>query len=71
MSRIPTPAAIEAAPEASRPLLEAVKKQLGYCPQHIPQKFDAADVAGALADREARIEALEARIKELESRPGT
>ena len=32
MSRIPTPAAIAAAPEASRPLLEAVNKQLGVVP---------------------------------------
>lgn len=32
MSRIPTPADINAAPEASRPLLEAVKKQLGSVP---------------------------------------
>jgi uncharacterized peroxidase-related enzyme len=32
MSRIPTPATIEAAPEAARPLLEAVKKQLGSAP---------------------------------------
>jgi len=32
MSRIPTPAAIEDAPAASRPLLEAVKKQLGSVP---------------------------------------
>lgn len=32
MSRIPTPASIEASPEASRPLLEAVKKQLGVVP---------------------------------------
>jgi len=32
MSRIPTPATIEAAPEASRPLLEAVGKQLGSVP---------------------------------------
>ena len=30
------------------------------CPQHIPQKFAAADVAAALADREARVAALEA-----------
>ena len=29
MSRIPTPATIDAAPAASRPMLEAVKKQLG------------------------------------------
>jgi uncharacterized peroxidase-related enzyme len=32
MSRIPTPATIEAAPAASRPLLEAVKTQLGVVP---------------------------------------
>ncbi|MCI0599147.1 MAG: carboxymuconolactone decarboxylase family protein [Beijerinckiaceae bacterium] len=32
MSRIPTPATIAAAPAASRPLLEAVKKQLGSVP---------------------------------------
>src|SRR5271165_3488098 len=32
MSRIPTPATIEAAPAASRPLLEAVKKQFGVAP---------------------------------------
>jgi uncharacterized peroxidase-related enzyme len=32
MSRIPTPATIEAAPAASRPMLEAVKKQLGVAP---------------------------------------
>ncbi len=32
MSRIPTPATIEDAPLASRPMLEAVKKQLGVAP---------------------------------------
>ena len=32
MSRIPTPASIETAPEKSQPLLEAVKKQLGIVP---------------------------------------
>src|SRR6187399_273789 len=32
MSRIGTPATVEAAPEASRPLLEAVGKQLGVVP---------------------------------------
>ena len=32
MTRIPTPATIEAAPAASRPLLEGVKKQLGVVP---------------------------------------
>jgi uncharacterized protein len=32
------------------------------CPQHIPQKFDAADVAAALAERDARIAELEAEL---------
>ena len=32
MSRIATPATVEAAPEASRPLLEAVGKMLGVVP---------------------------------------
>jgi uncharacterized protein len=35
------------------------------CPQHIPQKFDAADVAAALASRDARIAELEAELAEL------
>lgn len=32
----------------------------GNCAQHIPQRFEAADVAAALAERDGRIEALEA-----------
>ncbi|HEY3807722.1 MAG TPA: pyridoxamine 5'-phosphate oxidase family protein [Kofleriaceae bacterium] len=32
------------------------------CPQHIPQKLDAADVAKALAARDARIAGLEAEL---------
>jgi predicted pyridoxine 5'-phosphate oxidase superfamily flavin-nucleotide-binding protein len=35
------------------------------CPQHIPQKFDAADVAAVLAAREARIAELEAEVAAL------
>jgi hypothetical protein len=35
------------------------------CPQHIPQKFDAADVAVALAARDARIAELEAELAAL------
>jgi uncharacterized protein len=37
------------------------------CPQHIPQKFDAADVAAALASRDARIAELEAELAERRS----
>ena len=36
------------------------------CPQHIPQKLDAADVAAALGERDARIAALEAQIATLQ-----
>ena len=35
------------------------------CPQHIPQRFEAADVAAAIAKRESRIEELEAEIQKL------
>lgn len=38
------------------------------CPQHIPQKFDSADVEAALARRDARIAALEAELAALKSR---
>jgi uncharacterized protein len=37
------------------------------CPQHIPQKFDAADVARVLEARDARIAGLEAEVKRLKS----
>jgi len=33
------------------------------CSQHIPQRLDAAEVAAALAERDRRIEMLEARLK--------
>jgi uncharacterized protein len=39
------------------------------CPQHIPQRFEAADVAKALAERDQRIEALEAEIRRLTPAP--
>jgi predicted pyridoxine 5'-phosphate oxidase superfamily flavin-nucleotide-binding protein len=35
------------------------------CPQHIPQRFEAADVAAALAERDKRIVALEAEVARL------
>jgi predicted pyridoxine 5'-phosphate oxidase superfamily flavin-nucleotide-binding protein len=35
------------------------------CPQHIPQRFEAADVATALAKRDERIAMLEAEIERL------
>lgn len=41
------------------------------CPQHIPQKFDAADVAAALAARDARIAELEAELAALQREPAS
>lgn len=35
------------------------------CPQHIPQRFEAKDVAAALAERDAKIAALEKELREL------
>jgi hypothetical protein len=39
------------------------------CAQHIPQKFDAADVAAALAARDARIAELEAELAAMKAAP--
>jgi predicted pyridoxine 5'-phosphate oxidase superfamily flavin-nucleotide-binding protein len=41
------------------------------CPQHIPQRFEAADVAAALAERDRHIEALEVEVARLRERTGT
>ena len=41
------------------------------CPQHIPQKFDAADVAAALTARDARIAELEAELAALKGEPAS
>lgn len=40
------------------------------CPQHIPQRFEAADVAAALELRDERIKALEAEVAALRKRLG-
>jgi predicted pyridoxine 5'-phosphate oxidase superfamily flavin-nucleotide-binding protein len=37
------------------------------CPQHIPQKFDAADVAAAMSEAGAKIAALEAEVARLKA----
>jgi uncharacterized protein len=39
------------------------------CPQHIPQRFEAADVAAALAQRDNRIMELEAEVARLRASP--
>jgi uncharacterized protein len=40
------------------------------CSQHIPQRFEAADVSSALADRDRRIAALEAEVRRLRATTG-
>ncbi len=40
------------------------------CPQHIPQKFDAADVAQAMSEAAAKIAALEAEVARLKAEAG-
>ncbi|PPQ30409.1 pyridoxamine 5'-phosphate oxidase, partial [Rhodoblastus sphagnicola] len=49
----------------SQAILFTVSAWDANCPQHIPQKIDAADVAAALAERDARILALEAELAAL------
>lgn len=41
------------------------------CPQHIPQRFEAADVEAALESRDQRIAALEAEVKQLRQERAT
>lgn len=57
------PANVKARPE--RAVLFTVAAWDANCPQHIPQRFEAADVAAALAERDRRIERLEAEIRSL------
>jgi len=42
-----------------------VDSEAANCSQHIPQRFEAADVEAALAERDRRIAVLEAEIKRL------
>ncbi|MBI5132400.1 MAG: pyridoxamine 5'-phosphate oxidase family protein [Rhodopseudomonas palustris] len=54
------PQGYKARPEQA--ILFEVEAWDSNCPQHIPQKFDAGDVAAALAARDARIAELEAAL---------
>ncbi|HLJ00035.1 MAG TPA: pyridoxamine 5'-phosphate oxidase family protein [Bradyrhizobium sp.] len=62
------PAGYKARPEQA--ILFRISAWDTNCPQHIPQKFDAADVAAALAAREARINELEAELAAIKSHHG-
>jgi hypothetical protein len=46
-------------------ILFSVSAWCGNCPQHIPQKFDAAEVMAVLGARDARIAQLEAELAAL------
>jgi len=54
--------------EAEQAILFTVEAWNANCPQHIPQKFDAGDVAAAVATLEARLKALEAENVALKRR---
>ena len=57
------PDGYKARPEQA--ILFTVSAWNANCPQHIPQRFEAADVAAALAERDKRIEMLEAELRRL------
>jgi predicted pyridoxine 5'-phosphate oxidase superfamily flavin-nucleotide-binding protein len=57
------PGAYKARPE--QVILFTISAWDANCPQHIPQRLEAADVTAALAERDGRIKALEAEIKQL------
>ncbi|RQH04148.1 pyridoxamine 5'-phosphate oxidase family protein [Paraburkholderia dinghuensis] len=59
------PEGYEAVPE--RAIVFTVEAWDRNCPQHIPQRFDAADVEAALSARDTRIEALEAEAVQREA----
>jgi predicted pyridoxine 5'-phosphate oxidase superfamily flavin-nucleotide-binding protein len=52
---------------AERAIVFKVSLWDGNCPQHIPQRFDAADVQAALDERDERIRELEAEVARLRS----
>lgn len=55
--------------KAERALVFQVRAWDANCPQHIPQRFEAADVSAALTLRDERIAELEARLAKLEALP--
>lgn len=63
------PADYKARPEQA--ILFTVTAWDANCPQHIPQRFEAADVAAALAERDRRIAGLEQEIARLRNEAAT
>ena len=62
------PANYKARPEQA--ILFSVTAWDANCPQHIPQRFEAADVAAALAERDRHIQSLEREIAQLRGDAG-
>lgn len=62
------PAGYKARPE--QVVLFTVAAWDANCPQHIPQRFEAADVAAVLAERDTKIAKLEAEIRDLRGKSG-
>ena len=58
------PTGYKARPE--QVLLFTVNAWDANCPQHIPPRFEAGDVQAALQEKDERIAALEARLRELQ-----
>jgi predicted pyridoxine 5'-phosphate oxidase superfamily flavin-nucleotide-binding protein len=62
------PDAYKARPE--QVILITISAWDANCAQHIPQRFEAADVAATLAERDKRIRTLEEEIKQLREKTG-
>ena len=54
---------------ASQAILFIINAWSANCPQHIPQRFEAAVVAAAIDERDQRIAALEAELATLRAIP--
>jgi predicted pyridoxine 5'-phosphate oxidase superfamily flavin-nucleotide-binding protein len=54
---------------ASQVILFKINAWDANCPQHIPQRFEAAAVAAAIEERDRRIVALEAELAKLRRAP--
>jgi predicted pyridoxine 5'-phosphate oxidase superfamily flavin-nucleotide-binding protein len=63
------PEGYQARPEQA--ILFTISTWSANCPKHIPQRFDAADVAAALVARDERIAALEAEMERLREKRAT